>query len=85
MEWYKATGSAPYPTAPSGYGFAFPVVLDRHRVRVQYIGRYQHEIAPGVLYTDEQDFVLFTKCPVGFIFGDGFESGTTSAWSTTNP
>lgn len=85
MEWYKAIGDNAYPSTPDGYGFSYSVELLYPRIRVRYIGRYQHEITPGVLYTDVQEFSLRTLCPVDLIFGDGFESGTTSAWSSTQP
>lgn len=85
MEWYKATGNTPYSATPTGYGFTFPVALNHSRVRVQYIGRYLHEATPGVLYSNVQDFILSTACSAGFIFGDGFESGSTQDWTVTNP
>jgi hypothetical protein len=64
-------------------GLECTIELDYPLECLIYVGRYYHEIAPGLLYVDEQTLTILTNCEDDFIFGDGFEDGTTGAWSNT--
>jgi hypothetical protein len=60
------------------------IPLTHARECVTYRGNYAHQnpSTPG-LYTDSQAFTILTTCPGDFIFGNGFENGTTDQWSVT--
>ena len=86
MEWYFNPGCGKYPLLmgnPDCVGALCKVPLNYPDECVTYLGRYWHEIAPGMSYIDDQHFQIETTCIRVFIFSDGFEGGTTDQWSKT--
>jgi hypothetical protein len=44
-------------------------------------------VSGGYVYVADYTagLAVFSECPLGWVFGDGFDSGDTSAWSATVP
>jgi hypothetical protein len=83
FHWYHSPGCLVTPLFPTCDGWTCSIRMEYPVECLTYMGRYTHEAAPGYLYVDIQQFQLDTTCPKDFIFGDGFEDGTTDNWSKT--
>jgi hypothetical protein len=82
FDWYRLRGCMALPAVHVCTGLTCSIELDYPSECLVYMGRYYHEIAPGLLYVDEQMFVIPTNCGASdFIFSNGFEDGTMGAWS----
>jgi len=85
FDWYHSIGCGMTPVTPVCTGLTCSIPLGYPEECLTYMGRYWHEIAPGLLYVNVKQFIIETTCLPDFIFSDGFENGTTNQWSNVVP